>query len=125
METLLNKAKRLRTNQTTAEQQLWRAIRAKRFENRKFYRQFIISPYVVDFVNRDLKLVVELDGGQHMDSQRQDIVRTKYLESKGYKVIRFWNNQILSEFEAVLLSLSLTLSQRERELKYLNLQTPR
>ena len=95
-------------------------MQAKRFKNKKFYRQFIISPYIVDFVCRDLKLIIELDGSQHMDNRELDISRTRYIEKQGYQVIRFWNNQVFHETEAVLHALSLALSQRERELKICN-----
>ena len=116
-EILKQRAKKLRSEQTDVEKKLWYQLRANRFENKKFYRQFIIEPYIVDFVQRDLKVVIELDGGQHQDSKTYDDKRTKYLESKGYKVIRFWNNEVIENFNGVLSSLSLALSLRERGLK--------
>jgi len=114
---LKDRAKKLRSNQTDAEKKLWYRLRANRFENRKFYRQFVIEPYIVDFVQRDLKLVIELDGGQHSESKEKDDRRTEYLEKQGYQIVRFWNNELIENFDGVLSALSLALSQRERELK--------
>lgn len=112
---LQSRAKELRTNQTETEKKLWYRLRANGFENRKFYRQYVIEPHIVDFVQRDLKLVIELDGGQHSDSAEKDEFRAEHLKKLGYKVIRFWNNDVVDNFEGVLSTLSLVLSQRERE----------
>ena len=68
----------------------------------KFKRQYPVGPYIVDFVCLEKKLVIELDGGQHAFSLMTDVKRTRYLETKGYRVMRFWNNQVLQETEAVL-----------------------
>jgi len=116
MSILKQRARYLRANQTDAEEIFWRSIRARQLENKKFYRQFIVAPYIVDFVCRELMLIIELDGGQHMDNREQDVYRTRYLQNKGYKVVRFWNNQVINEFDDVLTSLILALSQRELEL---------
>jgi very-short-patch-repair endonuclease len=108
------RARHLRQAQTTAEKLFWHGVKAKRFESYKFRRQFPIGDYFVDFACVSAKLVVEIDGGQHCDSVA-DVKRTEYIERKGYKVIRFWNDEILRNIEGVLTSLSLTLSRRERE----------
>jgi len=71
-------------------------------ESFKFRRQHIIEPYIADFVCIEKKLIIEIDGGQHAESLEKDNERTKYLENKGYKVIRFWNNEVISSMDAVL-----------------------
>jgi len=114
---LKSRAKELGTNQTNVEKKLWYRLRASRFENRKFYRQYVIEPYIVDFVQRDLKLIIELDGGHHSENKEKDEARTRFLEERGYLVKRFWNNELVENFDGVLSTLSLAVSQRERELK--------
>ncbi|WP_424771780.1 endonuclease domain-containing protein [Pontixanthobacter sp.] len=86
---------------TGAERRLWSHLRASQFEGVKFTRQFPIGGYVADFACRSLKLVIELDGGQHSGSVT-DAARTKLIEAHGYKVIRFWNNDVLANTEGVL-----------------------
>ena len=99
---LLNNAKSLRSNQTDAEMQLWYHLRAHRFMDLKFKRQKPIGAYIVDFVCIERKLILELDGGQHAENVGYDERRTKFLESEGYQVLRFWNNQVLQEMDSVL-----------------------
>lgn len=96
--------KNLRQNQTDAEKVLWFNIRAKRFQGLKFKRQQAIDKYIVDFVCFDRKLILEIDGGQHNDNLEigKDRIRTRYLESRGFKVIRFWNNDVLINTDLVL-----------------------
>ncbi len=106
IQTLRKRAKELRTNQTDAEKKLWYYLRARRFNGLKFYRQFVISPYIVDFVCRDQKLIIELDGSQHLDNKASDQLRTSRLELQGYKVLRFWNDQVLRQTSAVLESIN-------------------
>lgn len=90
------KARELRKNQTDAEQVLWQILRAKQVKGLKFRRQHPIPPYIVDFVCTKKKLIIELDGGQHAEAINYDEKRTQFLESKGYTVIRFWNNEVLT-----------------------------
>ncbi len=97
-------AKKLRRESTDAEKALWRQLRSKRFDNFKFRRQHPIGPYIVDFVCLKNKLVIECDGGQHLDNQN-DIHRTRWLETEGYTVLRFWNDHILKDTKAVLESI--------------------
>ncbi len=120
MDVLTKRAKELRKHQTKEEQKLWEALRKRSFQGYKFYRQFVIKPYIVDFICKELKLIIELDGGQHMDNAEYDQQRTEYLQSKGYKVLRFWNNQIHDHFGEVLDSIFELLSYRKIELKKLN-----
>ncbi|MFO1381599.1 MAG: endonuclease domain-containing protein [Chitinivorax sp.] len=94
-------AKQLRQNMTDAEQLLWRYLRAHRLNGQKFRRQHPIGPYVVDFVHLGAKLIIEADGGQHNLSEG-DAVRDKWLISQGFKVMRFWNSDILNNTDAVL-----------------------
>src|SRR5580658_1104703 len=97
-----NYVRELRQNSTDAEKHLWYYLRAKRFKGYKFRRQHLIYPYVVDFVCLEKKLIIELDGGQHDDQQAYDAKRTDFLQTKGYFVLRFWNNEVLQETDAVL-----------------------
>ena len=68
----------------------------------KFRRQFVIEPYIVDFVCLEARLIIEADGSQHLDQRVNDRIRTEYLESLGYKVLRFWNDEILKDTRTVL-----------------------
>ncbi|HET7370450.1 MAG TPA: endonuclease domain-containing protein [Gammaproteobacteria bacterium] len=95
-------ARQLRLQQTDAESRLWRNLRSRNLEGYKFRRQEIIGSYIADFVCFDAKLIVELDGGQHMEQDAADRSRTAELENLGYKVIRFWNHEVLNETDTVL-----------------------
>jgi very-short-patch-repair endonuclease len=95
---LVRFARELRRNSTDAERLLWRHLRAKRFANTKFKRQATIGPYIVDFVSFHRKLIVELDGPQHLD---EDPGRQGWLEGQGFDVLRFWNNDVLTNTDAV------------------------
>ena len=99
---LTKKARLLRKLQTDAESLLWYHLRGKRFEGYKFRRQDPIDRYIVDFVCRKHRLIVELDGGQHLESAAYDEERTRYLEAQGYTVIKFWNNELLTQTNNVL-----------------------
>ena len=114
---ILSKAKQLRKNQTDAEKVLWQQLRNRQVYGYKFRRQVPIGSYIVDFVCVSVKLIIELDGGQHAEQQDYDRKRTAYLEAKEFQVVRFWNNDVLTNIDGVLESLTLTLSQRERGLK--------
>jgi very-short-patch-repair endonuclease len=95
-------ARDLRRNQTEAENKLWRALRNRHINNLKFRRQQIIGAYRVDFVCLEKNLIIELDGSQHNQSRAYDRQRTEFLKRRGFRVLRFWNNQVFNEFEAVL-----------------------
>jgi very-short-patch-repair endonuclease len=94
-------AKVLRTNMTDAERRLWYHLRAHRFSGYKFKRQIPIGRYIVDFVCLAERLVIEVDGGQHADNQL-DLRRTQWLEDQGFRVLRFWNNEVLNNTDGVL-----------------------
>jgi very-short-patch-repair endonuclease len=101
---IASNVKRLRTNMTDAEQKLWRALRS-RGVGPKFRRQVPLGPFIVDFVCFEAKLIVEVDGGQHADSQR-DASRDRYFTNHGYRVLRFWNNDVLKNLEGVLIRIT-------------------
>ena len=95
------RARRLRANSTNAELRLWNRLRSRAIDGAKFVRQEPIGPYTVDFVCREARLIVEVDGGQHADSPH-DAVRDKWLTDRNYRVLRFWNNDVLSNLAGVL-----------------------
>ncbi len=96
-------ARYLRSNMTIQERKLWSILRYRQFYNYKFLRQYVIPPYIVDFICREKKIIIEVDGGQHNTKEEieYDNKRTKYLNSLGYKVVRFWNNEITDNIEGV------------------------
>lgn len=96
----------MRANPTPAEQKLWLALRANRFEGCQFTRQTIIAPYIVDFASKARQLVVEVDGDTHPDEDRYDTRRTSYLQSLGYRVVRFSNMDVMKNIEGVLSKLA-------------------
>jgi very-short-patch-repair endonuclease len=118
-------AKALRTNQTDAELRVWQALRATRLFAYKFRRQVPIGDFIVDFVCFEKKLVVEIDGSQHLDN-KNDLARDAKLKAQGYRVLRFWNNEITDNLDGVLAvilqhlrmhsPLPIPLPQGEREL---------
>jgi very-short-patch-repair endonuclease len=90
----------LRKRSTAAERKLWRYLRSRSLAGFKFVRQEPIGPYVVDFVCRQNRLVIEVDGGQHADNKR-DTVRDRWLVAHRYRVLRFWNNEVIGNIEGV------------------------
>ncbi|MCE4069902.1 MULTISPECIES: endonuclease domain-containing protein [Pseudomonas] len=101
-------SKQLRTDQTKAELALWHHLRAHRFLGLKFRRQKVIGPYIIDFICHEHMLIIELDGGQHLDSGR-DRERDAWLKTKGFKVLRFWNHDVLLKVDSVLEAIRLAL----------------
>ena len=101
---LKSNSRNLRRDLTSAEKTLWNKIRRRQLENLQFYRQKIIGNYIVDFFCSKAKLVIEIDGGQHCETERiaEDELRTKYLKSKDFKVLRFTNIEILQNLESVV-----------------------
>ena len=104
-------ARQLRVNQADAETVLWNRIRNRQIDGHKFARQVPISGYICDFVCRELNLIVEVDGGQHNESAA-DAIRDRCLTEQGYKVLRFWNNDVLGNIEGVLTVVQAGLSAR-------------
>jgi len=101
MNHLIKFAKKLRKESTDAEHLLWKHLRGKRLDGFKFRRQQPIGPYIVDFVCCDRKIVIECDGGQHLESEK-DLSRDAWLTQQGYRVLRFWDNEILLNMDDVL-----------------------
>ncbi len=105
------RARALRNNPTEAEKHLWEALSARRTAGVRFNRQVQIGPYFCDFVARSIKLVVEVDGGQHADDPA-DEARTRFLEARGYRVIRFWNYDVLGNLDGVVAEIERVLGDR-------------
>jgi very-short-patch-repair endonuclease len=99
---LLMRRRKLRKTQTEAEAKLWFNLRNKIFFNFKFRRQQSVGVYILDFYCSKKKIAIEVDGGQHASNFKYDEARSKYLSSVGIKVIRFWNNDVLNDINAVL-----------------------
>ena len=95
-------AHKLRLQPSKAEQVLWYHLRQRQIKGFKFRRQHPIGQFIVDFVCLPKKLIIEVDGGQHATRTIYDFNRTRWLESQGYKVLRFWNNEVLVNTENVL-----------------------
>ena len=94
-------ARRLRKNSTNTEQYLWKHLRNRQVEGFKFRRQQQLGKHIVDFVNLENKVVVEADGGQHVHNSN-DKIRDEWLRAEGYKVLRFWDNEVFNNLEGVL-----------------------
>jgi very-short-patch-repair endonuclease len=97
----ISRARQLRRDATTVERRLWSQLCNRQLEGHKFVRQYPIGPFFADFACREAKLVIELDGGQHADSAT-DAGRTAYLKAQGYRVLRFWNNDVWENIDGVV-----------------------
>ena len=95
-------ARSLRKNQTDAENRMWYYLRNRRLGGYKFVREYVIGKYIADFVCREKKLIIEVDGGQHITAEAYDQQRTKDLEAVGYRVVRVWNNEVFKNIEGVM-----------------------
>jgi very-short-patch-repair endonuclease len=102
VESLIKIARSLRKRQTDAENLLWRHLQQKQMEGVKFRRQAPIGKYVVDFVSFERKLILEVDGGQHALVREKDKERDFWLESQGFRLLRFWNNEVIQNLDGVL-----------------------
>jgi very-short-patch-repair endonuclease len=111
---LQRNARRLRSNATDAERHLWRFLRLRHVDGFRFRRQVPVGQYIADFACIEAKLIVEVDGGQHQDNPR-DVARDAKLKGNGFKVLRFWNNQVLLETEAVLEEIARNLASAKRQ----------
>ena len=98
----IERARGLRSTMTDAEERLWMRLRRDQIAGHRFRRQVPIGQYVVDFACRKARVVIEVDGSQHAASSMQDDRRTAWLASRGYRVLRFWDNQVLTETDEVL-----------------------
>ncbi len=108
------RAKQLRKNSTDAERALWRALRSRQLGGYKFRRQQSLGPFIVDFVCLEARLVVEIDGGQHNEEEDRayDESRSQWLQQDGFRVLRFWNHEVLTQLESVSEAISNALSAR-------------
>ncbi|MCZ6588553.1 MAG: DUF559 domain-containing protein [Alphaproteobacteria bacterium] len=98
----VEQARKLRRETTEAEALLWKHIRDRKLAGIKFRRQHPIGRYIADFCCVEEKLIVELDGGQHADDSDQDEQRTQYIEKYGYRIVRYWNSEVLNNIDSVL-----------------------
>jgi very-short-patch-repair endonuclease len=98
----LKAARELRREMTDAEKRLWSRLRGRQLGNHKFRRQAQINPYIVDFCCLRQKLVIEVDGGQHAEMMQEDAERTAHIEARGYRVLRFWNNDVMRNTDGVV-----------------------
>jgi very-short-patch-repair endonuclease len=94
--------RRLRQEQTEAERVLWKCLRSRKLSQYKFRRQHPIATYIADFCCLEAKLVIELDGASHVGRRKEDLNRTEVLENFGFRVVRFWNNEIIKHPEVVI-----------------------
>ncbi|MBL8522988.1 MAG: DUF559 domain-containing protein [Betaproteobacteria bacterium] len=102
----------LRNNATDAERAIWQHLRGRQMGGARFRRQHALGNYVVDFASFDAMLIVELDGGQHAAQIEYDALRDAYLASAGFKVLRFWNNDVMQNPEGVLETIRLEVTSR-------------
>jgi len=96
-----DRARALRRDMTNAERQVWQMLRLRRIDGCRFRRQVSIGRYIADFACHERRLVVEVDGGQHDPARADEIERTRVLEHEDYQVLRFWNNEVLTNLEGV------------------------
>jgi very-short-patch-repair endonuclease len=104
------RARRLRKTSTDAEKTLWYRLRSRSLNGYKFVRQEPIGPYTVDLICRERRLIIEVDGGQHADNSR-DVIRDKWLVDHNYRVLRFWNNDMLGNMAGVLETIAAALAE--------------
>lgn len=110
----IHRAIQLRKESTLAERKLWSRIRKDQL-GVTFRRQHAIGKYIPDFCSPKAKLIIELDGSQHLDQEAYDEERTQYLESQGYTVLRFWNNDVMKDIESVIRAI-IQVMESERHL---------
>jgi len=108
----LERVRLLRRTMTEAEKLLWSRLRDRRLEGFKFKRQEWVGPFIADFLCWEARLIVEVDGSQHGDASRYDEDRDIYLAKEGFRVLRFWNNEVMHDLDAVLNSVRAHLLNR-------------
>ncbi|MEE8187916.1 MAG: endonuclease domain-containing protein [Kiloniellales bacterium] len=112
---MIGTSRRLRRDATQAEKLLWSRLRDRQLGGAKFRRQNPLGPYVVDFFCLKLGLVIELDGGQHAVQAERDQRRDRWLESEGYRVLRFWNHEVMGNIDGVLQRILESVERMERQ----------
>ena len=105
------RARQLRSNPTEAEKRLWSKLRLKQIDGHRFRRQVPIGRYIADFACHEARLIIEVDGGQHDPAARHEIERSRFLEAEGYRLLRFWNNEVLQNPEGVWTAIVVALAQ--------------
>lgn len=95
-------ARKLRKSEADAERKIWQQLRSRNLSGAKFRRQHPIGPYIIDFICINEKLIIELDGSQHQQQRDYDAERTAFLKQQGYRVLRFWDDDVLSRTEDVM-----------------------
>ncbi|MDJ0611122.1 MAG: endonuclease domain-containing protein [Kiloniellales bacterium] len=110
--TRTEQARALRPTSTPAERHLWKALRNRQISGQKFKRQFRLGPYIADFVCLERSLVVELDGGHHSETEEYDQQRTEELNRLGFRVLRFWNNEVLQNLDGVVRAIEAALAHQ-------------
>ena len=111
-------ARGLRWNPTDAERLLWKHLRRRRVDGYRFRRQRPFGPYVCDFICLEAKLIIELDGSQHVEQAAYDAQRDHFMRSYGFRVLRFWNGHVASETEAVLDTIFAALHRKDMDGRY-------
>ena len=101
MDGAYDRARALRQNMTDAERSIWRILRSGQMDGHRFRRQAPFGQYIADFVCHNARLIIEINGGQHERSSPDEAKRTRFLEDQGYRILRFWNNEVLSNLEGV------------------------
>ena len=118
------RARQLRRDSTSTEHKLWSALRSQ-LPQFKWRRQMPVGPYVADFACFADKLIIELDGGQHAEAVEYDAVRTRFLEAQGYRIRRFWNNEVIENIDGVLAAIADELSTSPSQPSAVPLPLPR
>jgi len=115
--------RKLRTGMTDAENRLWKRLRGRQMTGFKFRRQHPFLDYVLDFVCLEMRLIVEVDGGQHQDCEA-DQLRDRRLHEAGFRIMRFWNNQVLQETDAVIEAIWMVLQDESGDVASLMTPSP-
>ena len=110
---MMHRAGELRHEPTLAETKLWKYLRSQTMEGTHFRRQYAIDKYIVDFCAPRAKLIIEVDGSQHMDQRDYDVERTEFLKAKGYIVLRFWNSDVLNNIQGVMSEIMQAISNKQ------------
>ena len=106
------RSRELRNNATDAERKLWPHLSARRLRGVRFNRQFPVGQFICDFVSREKRLAIEIDGGHHATNVEYDSRRTRFLNSQGYVVLRFWNKDVIDNLDGVLMMIGEALDNR-------------
>lgn len=115
MEAIWKESRRLRNQATDAERRLWAHLKGRQLAGCKFRRQFPVARFIADFACVEARLAIELDGGQHLDAAEYDAARTRRMETNGFCVLRFWNDDVLLRTQEVLEEILRCLNEKHRQ----------